>query len=289
MVTLENELLRATFKEHGAELCSLRRKDHNQEYIWQGNPDIWGRHAPVLFPIVGKLRANQYSYQGNRYHLPQHGFGRDKKWEIADSNTDTLSFRLTDDAETRENYPFPFEFIIRYQLKVDHLLTSYLIRNTGEEEMLFSVGGHPAFVCPLKDGEQFSDYYLQFEIAETTSREMLEHGLRTGEEKEVLKNQATLELSHELFRHDALILKDLQSGRVELRSKKHEHGVAVSFKNFPYLGVWSKAGDAPFVSIEPWFGVADKKNTEGELGTKEGIQRLAPRQNFEAGFQIKVF
>lgn len=289
MVTLENELLRATFKEQGAELCSLRRKDHNLEYIWQGDPDIWGRHAPVLFPIVGKLRANQYSYEGNRYHLPQHGFGRDMQWQIADKNTDTISFRLQDDAETRENYPFSFEFIINYHLKGDQLLTTYLIKNTGEQEMLFSVGGHPAFVCPLKEGEQFSDYYLQFETVETAKREMLEHGLRTGEEQEMLKNQATLALSHDLFRHDALIFKNLKSGQVALRSRKHDHGVALSFNGFPYLGVWSKAGDAPFVSIEPWFGLADKKNTEGELGTKEGIQKLQPQASFEAGFEIKAF
>jgi galactose mutarotase-like enzyme len=287
--TLQNELLRAGIKAEGAELCSLRRLDLGLEYIWEGNPDIWGRHAPVLFPIVGRLKDNTYHWQGQTYNLPQHGFARDRRWNLIEKGEQHLRFGLRDDEESRKIYPFAFDFQMEYRLEGEMLSVNYRIENPGEGPLYFSVGGHPAFVCPLKEGESFADYRLEFEQAEKLERETLQMGLRTGQTEPVLQNESLLPLSHRLFDQDALIFKNPKSNKVRLVSGKHAHGVELAFADFPYLGVWSKAGQAPFVCLEPWLGLADSQHSQGEISRKEGIQLLQPGEELGLSFQIRVF
>ncbi|AHM61710.1 hypothetical protein D770_17290 [Flammeovirgaceae bacterium 311] len=287
--TLENSLVVATFKEQGAELCSFRRKDNGLEYIWGANPDIWGRHAPILFPIVGRLDQNKYVLDGQEYHLSQHGFARDKTWQTAKEGADRILFRLTSDPDTMEHYPFDFELLLEYHLVENKLITTYRVKNIGDGDMFFSIGGHPAFRCPLLPEEEFEDYYLEFEKAETLERQLLHHGLRTGERRPVMQGEIQLPLQAELFKEDALVFEDVKSDYIVLKSAKNTHSVRVDFAGFPYLGIWTKAGETPFICIEPWYGITDKANTEGEdFRKKEGLEHIMTGGQFECSYAITI-
>ena len=287
---LENEFLAASFREKGAELCSLRHKKWGTEYIWEGNPRIWGRHAPILFPIVGRLKDNQYYYNNKPYQMSQHGFARDMDWQAVEETSDSITFELNSSAETQENFPFHWQLHIYYQLTSTSLITRYQVKHNGkEEEMYFSIGGHPAFCCPLEANLHFNDYFLEFEQTESASRQHLTGGLRNGKTEKVLSNNTKLPLTVELFNDDALIFSDLNSNKVSLKSDSGERGLHFHFNNFPYLGIWSKAGGAPFVCIEPWYGIADTESGQHGLPEKEGILKLRPGQTFSCQYQIEVF
>ena len=286
---IENELLNVTVKEQGAEICSIRHQDSGIEYIWGANANVWGRHAPVLFPIVGKLQDNKYSLKGREYSLPQHGFGRDKDWELAEKGENSLSFRLNEDSETLKNYPFAFELKATYSLNGNTLTVTYQVQNRSEEDMPFSIGAHPGFNCPLKNGEQFDDYYLEFEKPETLSRNLLNNGLRTGEKSLFMENKKELPLTEELFSQDALVFEGVQSDWVALKSRKSAHGIHFGIRGFPYLGIWTKAGNNEFICIEPWYGVADRMEGQEDLFQKEAIQVLPPAATFSCSYSMKFF
>ena len=287
--SLENDLIVAIFKQQGAELCSLRRKDHAFEHIWGGNPDIWGRHAPILFPIVGRLDQNKYQLNGKEYSLSQHGFARDKTWQTAKEGEDRILFRLTSDEDTRLHYPFDFELLLEHHLHENQLTSTCRVKNTGSDTMPFSIGAHPGFNCPLLADERFTDYYLEFEKPETLHRQLLHHGLRTGKTAPVLENETTLALSPELFNDDALVFEGVKSDYVMLKSAKNPYSIRVDIKGFPYLGVWTKAGGAPFICIEPWHGITDKEHASREdFRKKEGILELETGQQFECSWSITL-
>ena len=156
--------------------------------------------------------------------------------------------------------------------------------------MPFSIGAHPGFTCPLKPNEQFEDYYLEFEQAETLEREHLTNGLRNGEKEPVMINERNLPLTQELFARDALVFEGIQSDWVAVKSRKGKHGLEVGIKGFPYLGIWTKGGKGSnFICIEPWYGVADKEGHEGDIFKKEGIQLLPPKQDFSCTYSVRVF
>ncbi len=286
---LENKLLSVTVKEQGAELCSIRNTRSEIEYIWGADAEVWGRHAPVLFPIVGKLKDNQYFLKGKEYSLPQHGFGRDKDWLLIDRDDNSLTFQLKEDSETLQKYPFEFELRALYSLEGSSLSITYTVWNKSKEDMPFSIGAHPGFNCPLQEGEEFEDYFLEFEKPETLSRELLNFGLRTGEKQLVLENQNELPLEKKLFSKDALVFEGVQSEWISLKSRKSGHGLQIGIKGFPYLGVWTKAGGSEFICIEPWYGVADREDSGLDILKKEGIRLLPPEDKFSCSYSIKVF
>jgi galactose mutarotase-like enzyme len=287
--TLQNELFTATFKEQGAELCSLRSQKNGLEYIWEGNSDIWGRHAPILFPIVGRLKDNSYRLDGKEYSLPQHGFARDKRWQTAKEGEDRLLFRLTSDADTLALYPFAFELLLEYHLEANKLTTTYRVKNSSAASMPFSIGGHPAFRCPLLPGESFSEYYLEFEKAESLERQLLRHGLRTGKKVPVLNDELHLPLSPALFDDDALVFEGPVSDYILIRNKRNSHQIRVDIDGAPYLGIWTKAGGAPFICIEPWWGIGDTEAaTRQDFRQKEGIRELEPGHQFECSYAITI-
>src|SRR5450755_31524 len=170
MFILQDEVLQVEVASKGAELQSIVNKVFGIEYLWNGNPAFWAKRSPVLFPIIGNLKNNSYFYQGKSYQLPRHGFSRDMEFEVEKQNPKEITFLLKSNAETKKNYPFDFEFRIRYQLLGDELSTEYMVSNTGTGILYFSVGGHPAFRLPLDRDTEFSDYYLQFEEIENLPR-----------------------------------------------------------------------------------------------------------------------
>ncbi len=278
---LENDFLTVKAKSSGAELVSVAAKADGAEFLWPADPSIWGRHAPVLFPLVGMVKNNQFRYRGRSYQLGQHGFARDAEFSLVEKSAALLVFELGETEATLARYPFRFRLTIRYQLQSSRVVVTYLVENPDSAPLYFSIGAHPGFVCPLGDDDS---YFLEFEQEETAARWHVVDGLCGRPEEKYLDQSKTLALSESLFAHGALIFKGLQSTRIALKSHKHPHSVTVDFAGFPCLGIWSKPG--PFVCIEPWYGLADAVDFDGDLSEKEGIIALAPQQVFTCQHSI---
>ncbi|MEL6252489.1 MAG: aldose 1-epimerase family protein, partial [Bacteroidota bacterium] len=280
---IENEYLQVSVLRKGVELSGIKSKKTGIEYMWQANPDIWGSHAPVLFPIIGALKEDQYSFEGKIYEgLPKHGFiRRNEKLELIEEEANRLRYELNYSEDSLKIYPFKFGFSIEYRLEGNKIHVDHEIINQGQEEMLFSLGGHPAFNCPWRDGAEYEEYYLEFEQEENDHTWVLsDRGLIDKPGAQLLDNSNTLPLSKHLFDADALIFKNLTSRTVHLKSSKHSEILSMHFPNFPYLGIWAKP-QAPYICIEPWMGIADSETSSGKLEEKEGIMKLAPQSGFE--------
>lgn len=288
MLKLENDFLEATFSHKGAELKSLYHKKFDLHYLWNGDEAYWNRCSPVLFPIVGKVKDNTYTYKGQDYHLTQHGFARDTEFMLEEQGADRLVFSISSTTQTKSVYPFDFQLYIIYILVDSRLEVSYKLENKGNSEMLFSIGAHPGFRCPLEAGLNFEDYYLQFEKAETSPRMLVgEKGISRKTEP-LFTTQQVIPLHVDLFgKKDAIIVKDLSSDYMLLKSDRGLRGLKFTFKGFPYMGIWTKPG--PFICIEPWFGIADFEDADGKLENKEGICTLNPFQVFQATYAIELF
>lgn len=281
MQTLKNQTLTVKINPKGAELISLFHEDTQTEYMWSADAAFWGKSSPVLFPIVGALKDNLYRFEGQEYHLPRHGFAREREFTVENASDESVTFLLTHDEESLKVYPFAFEFRLKYQLHENQLLVTYSVKNIGNKTMYFSVGGHPAFAVPLSADTNYEDYYLEFNKTETFERwGLVEGGLIADHSTDFLLNTNKLALTKELFYDDAIVFKNLQSTDVILKSDKTNQQLKFDFKGFPYLGIWA-AKDANFVCIEPWCGIADSEKHNQELTEKEGIIALEIDKIFE--------
>ncbi|MCR1816710.1 aldose 1-epimerase family protein [Aliarcobacter butzleri] len=278
---IKNSFIKAQIKSFGAELNSLKKCDENFEYIWQANSKYWARHSPVLFPIVGRLKEDSYFYKNKKYSLSQHGFARDKEFEVIQNEGDFIEFRLKSDEKSLELYPFFFELNICYKLDKNSLIVSYKVKSKSDEKMYFAIGAHPAFNTQIGD-------FLEFENIKTIKRYFLdEKGLIYKNEDLNLEN-SKLCLDKDLFKNDALVFNDSNIKQITLKNIENKSMVKVKFDNFPYLGIWSKPNDAPFVCIEPWFGVADEENANQKIEDKKGILSLEKEEEFFCFYTIEV-
>lgn len=289
MVTLESNTATVQIKEKGAELSSFRSKTTAIEHVWQANPEIWGRHAPVLFPIVGQVEDGEYFVEGKRYELSQHGFARDKNFEIISQSESEVSFSLHFDEETLKVYPYKFRLTITYTLQKSDLKIAYKVQNMDDKRMYFQLGAHPGFTCPFDSKEEFSEYKLIFDKPLTEDRLLFADGLLNGEiQKDFMKNEDTISLDAHTFDEDAIIFETDKIGSV-LITKDGKTGLEVGVSNWPLLGVWSKPkANAPYVCIEPWYGVASVKGDSKELKDKKAMQQLAVGETFNASFEVKI-
>lgn len=289
MFHLENNKLKIDIASRGAELKSIFHKQHSLEYLWQGDPAFWAKSSPVLFPVVGQLKSNAYRYNEKEYHLPRHGFAREKEFTVEMQSENAITFLLESNGETLEVYPFTFLFSITYSLHDDSLTTSYHVQNKGNESMLFSVGGHPAFNVPLVKGTAYTDYRLTFNQKETAGRWPISpEGLIETTPEPLLQDSEVLPLAKKLFEKDAVVLKHLLSDEVALGSDKTPHGLRFKFSGFPFLGLWAAPG-ADFLCIEPWCGIADSVTADGELVHKEGINQLQPGETLSVEWQAMFY
>ncbi len=284
--TLRNSVLSVTVKRHGAELCGLKAAD-GTEYLWQADPAVWGRHAPLLFPIVGKLIQGRYLYDGQKYEITTpHGFARDTDFELVAATESTLSYRLQATTETRKQYPFDFTLLRHYRLMEAGVEITTEVTNPGVVVMPFSIGEHPAFSLKWGAGDKVEDYALQFEKPERLVAHFLDaNGLLSDQSERLLSNQRVLPLRSDLFDRDALIFLKLNSQSIGLCSRRHARRVTVEFPGYRNLGVWAKPG-APFVCIEPWYGYPDPATHNGELLHKPGIILLEPGKTFTCTWRI---
>ncbi len=289
MYTIKNKYLEVSVQKTGIEICSIKSVKTGKQYIWDANPEVWGSYAPVLFPIIGSLKDDGYTFKGKESSLPQHGMIRNNEnIELAESTSNSLTFTLQYDEDTLKMYPFKFEFITKYSLEKNKLIVAHEVINHDERPLFFSLGGHPAFKCPVNEGEKYEDYYLEFEEVEDAPTWVLhKNGLQGEESRTVFNHSNKIALDAHIFDDDALIFKNLKSSHVQLKSKKSDQVLTVEFKGFPYLGVWAKP-NGNFVCIEPWLGVTDKWNTDRKLETKEGIKTLEGKSTFDAFYTIEI-
>ena len=281
ITTIKNSFLTAEIKHIGAELISLKT-NLNKEYIWEGNPDFWGKHSPVLFPIVGTLKNNSFHHNGIEYYLSRHGFARDMAFELIDATQNSATFSIQSSEETLKVYPFEFELQLIYTLHGNNLSIAYKVINNGKNAMPFSIGAHPAFALP----NQFENYAIAFEKEEPLEYYLLENDLISNNTKKLEVHNKQIPLTYMLFENDALIFKALQSNSLTILENENPI-LRVHFEDFPNLGIWTKM-NAHFLCIEPWFGYSDTNENFGNLLDKEGIQILNPNEIFNSKFSVEI-
>lgn len=274
-ISIQSEKLKVEISLKGAEVTSIIDKVSQTEFMWNANPKIWNRHAPILFPIVGKLNQNTLHCKGKNYTMGQHGFARDKTFEVLEIYTDLVRFMLVSDDVSLSIYPYQFSLFVTYSLRGNCLEISYEVYNSDTEKMYFSVGAHPGFLLPEKD---FNSFEIQFESMENLETHLLKEGLFSGEKALLQENTNRLLLNENTFQKDALVFKDLNSKSICLKHLNSKWEIKLDFEGFPYLGIWAKYPYQDFICLEPWQGLADKIDFNGDLSEKEGIVALAPKE-----------
>jgi galactose mutarotase-like enzyme len=288
-VALENDYLKVKISPKGAELNSVISKSTLLEYMWSGDPAVWGKTSPVLFPIVGALKKDMYLYHDKSYSLSRHGFGRDSYFEIGEQGPEEAIFSLASTPESLEMYPFKFQFLLTYRLVKDFLELTSHVENTGDTILYFSVRGHPAFKVPMTRNSTYEEHYLQFNRVENADRwPVSQEGLIKDQPTSFLRNSAIIKLNKSLFDEDALVFKKLKSDAISIKSEVHDHGLDFYFGGFPYLGIWA-AKNADFVCIEPWCGIADSITHDQQLVTKEGIVTILPNEFWSRAWKVRFY
>jgi galactose mutarotase-like enzyme len=288
MITLRGGDWGAKISETGAELKSLCRLSTGQEHIWHGDPAWWNGSAPVLFPVIGGLKAGEYTHEGRQYKLPSHGFARTSEFAVSRAGPDSAELTLSSSPKTREGYPFDFTLKVSFAVERAGISVRYDVTNTGAARMLFSIGSHPAFVVPFAGGV-LENYYVLFEREETIERWFFKDGIVVaGKTEEVLENSRVLSISRTMFDQGIMIFKHPASREFTIANSMNPHAIKVATDGVPYVGVWSKPGGAPFLCIEPWHGIPDMSDTSGNLADKEGILGLEPRATFTTGYRVEI-
>ena len=282
MITLHNDLLTVQIDLVGAQLCSVKNTA-GTEYIWQADPAIWNRHAPLLFPVIGRLQDSQYTLNGKTYTIGSHGFARDAQFEVAEQNETAVSFRLTESPETLAVYPFPFVLTVTYILEGNKLTKACRVGNPSEKTMYYELGGHDGFVAPLSEGEVMDDYAILLPGVDTLEPYGMdpETFMITPKERKLPLDHGRVPLKPAVYGLDTIILGDLPQRRAILADKAGRPRVTLDFPDFPYLGIWTqgKPFDTNYVCIEPWTTLPDATFVGRDLTEKAGIRALPAGQS----------
>lgn len=290
MQKIENNRFSAEIDEHGCQLTHLVNKQGGFDYIW--NNDIWPKHAPILFPAIGRSNDDAYLIDGQKYEMPQHGFAADFDFEVADKQADQVTLSLKSSDETKKYYPFDFGFDVTFALTDQGLTVSFEVQNDDDQDLSYSLGYHPAFNVPINQEGSFDDYRLDLEPAqdslETYEIVKKPNPYRSGKvEKLPNYRNGTVELDHDMFAKGLLIIKNEGIKTVKLYSQVTEHSVTVDVSDFDHVTLWTKEGaDAPFLCIEPFNGLPDVYGDLVELKSKEDNQHLDAKQSKH--YQVKL-
>lgn len=270
MITyIENARFRVSANEFGAELSSFA--DDGEELLWQGG-EIWNGRSPLLFPVVGRLCEDTYFLGDKAYNISKHGFARKAKFALESSAKDEMTFLLTDSVETLACYPFPFELRVHYFFTDGGFVMEHCVKNTGSGTMYFSIGAHPGFQCAM------GDKVVMDEVETAAAFRLDEDGLRADAQTPVFDSSREVVVTPDVFAADALIFDGLKSGGCALERANGRH-IHVDFGGAPSLGLWAKPG-APYVCIEPWYGIDDRWNSGHDFTKKERILSLAAGEEF---------
>ena len=276
----ENDMFTLGVKEMGAELTSLKSKETGYEFIWCGDTDIWYGQSPILFPVIGRLLDDKYRLNGKEYEMPKHGIVRKKPFKLIAQSDDSLTFSQTSDKESLEMYPYNFELQVKFQLTDNGLSVTHTVINNDDDVMYYSFGAHPGFNCKIGD-------YLEFEEKEELLTERIDHESILIEEKfpVELKNNSIV-LTKDLFCDDALILSGYTSKSISLKSDSHNRVVKFNFDS-PVLGIRAKP-NAPYVCIEPWWGINDNYDKKSDISEKREIMALNAKESKSFNWNIEI-
>ncbi len=252
---IENQFLRVEVDSFGAELQSVKGGKSGFEYLWQGSPDLWRNKATIIFPICGRLYNGKYYHDGKTFEMGLHGIARHYNFGLKEKFDDKITLVLKSTEQIKSDYPFDFELLVSYILSGNTVRTEFTVKNLSNTVMPFSVGGHPGFNVPFVDGENFEDYYVQFDNkTEFDYLLFTENKLCSGETAKLKTDNGKIALRHDLFDNDAIFMLDDENS-VTLKSNKNNRSIKVSYKDMTHLGLWhTPLTKAPFVCIEPWHG-----------------------------------
>ncbi len=279
---LENDKLKVKISSMGAELQSICRREDGTEYLWQGDAAYWAGRATNIFPVCGRMIDGKYTYAGETYEIPIHGFAKQQEWQVVHQKATALTLQIKDTEETRGMYPFRFALEIAYTLTDETLSVAMILHNLDEKVMFFALGGHPGFNVPLAEGEKFEDYVVEFD--EPCEPKRLDLSARCFYLESAtpypLKDGKTIALRHDLFDNDAIFLRDSAKG-VTLRSTVGVRRVHISFPDMKFIGLWHRPhSDAPYVCIEPWLGAPASEGAVNDLTAMPEQERLAPGETY---------
>lgn len=289
--TIENDYLKVSVNDHGAELYSIFDKIHNREVIWQADPAYWKRHAPVLFPNVGRHFENHYRIGETEYPSKQHGFARDSEFTCVDMTTDSITHKLKSSDATKENYPYDFELKIKHVLEKNQVSVCWEVVNHSNKPMYFTIGGHPAFNVPaVGSADNKEDYLLTFDEQKSLTYLLLDpaSGTALPDQTQTLElTDGTCKIDAHMFDHDALIF-DNQIEKAGIAFPDVTPYLELTCHRFPNFGIWSVPGSS-FVCLEPWMGRCDDCGFKGDLSEKANINVLNVDEIFNASYEIKIY
>ena len=288
-VTLENSTLRAEVDSFGAELVSVFHKETGRECLWQADPQVWPRHAPVLFPYCGRLKDDRYLFDGKEYFGKQHGFARDMPHKLVCRDHDIVVLRLEHSAETLLKYPYQFALKTTYQLQKNTILCKHKVISYSSVPMYFSIGFHTGLACPFVPGTQPEEYRVVFEQKETMTRLFARPGgLFENKAEAVCFEHGSIPVTKGGF-SDSLVLKDIKSSYIQLEEKASGDYIRIRGTDSPYTVIWSAPeDDTKLLCIEPWYGIGDSVDAHGDLTKKQGIICLGPKEEFTCAQIIEI-
>ena len=281
MITIGNEILTAKISPLGAELKSLCA--NQKEYLWNSNPEVWNSSAPIMFPICGGLKNGAYTFDDRTYSLPKHGYVRNTLFEVEQSDQTHAVFLHKSDQETLKLYPFDYELRVIYTVQSNALQVRFEVKNLSRMTMYFSIGAHEGYYTP----EGIEDYDVIFPQNETLSANVLYGELCSNQRLPIIKDSCVLPLYEKYFTIDALVFKDLKSRSATLRNRKTGKALRVDFPYADYFLMWHKP-NAPYICLEPWAGVQDSVDADGDIRKKEGIQTLGAGETYQAEHRITI-
>lgn len=291
---MENEVLRVSVQDTGAELQSVYHKKMQKEILWYGDEAFWDRRSPILFPNVGRHHENYYLCQGKKYPTVQHGFARDMEFECVEESGDCLRFKIEDTEETRKYFPFAFSLTITYRLTGSSLGVFWEVENRDGKTMYFTIGGHPGFCVPILENTRQTDYKLLFKAKENLVYKQVygtsgtADGTKTYElELEDYGACRGVGITEHMFDNDALIFDDSQISWAGIGYPDGTPYISMECEGFTNFGVWTKPG-GPYICLEPWQGRCDDYGFDGEISEKPDIIALNEKKKFELGYTITV-
>lgn len=288
---LENEKLKVEIDSHGAEVKSVLHKANYREYLWYGNPRFWGRTSPVLFPFVGSLKNKCYEWQGKTYPMGQHGFARDMEFSVLEQGEDSIQFLFKSDETTLSKYPFAFELVIGYRLEGEKLSIRWRVTNPSDTPMYFSIGAHPAFLCPVHGEESKEGYQLSFAGVDEIHHHgnTIDTGLALSEDLVIPLRDHKVSITKDFFDRCTYMIEGNQTGCVGLSDPDGRKIVEVEFDT-PLFAIWSPEGkNAPFLCIEPWYGRCDGVDFAGDLSERAFTNVLSAGEVFDRSYAIRFY
>lgn len=289
-ITLHNKHLTVVLSTLGAEVQSITTAK-GTELMWQADPAVWGRHAPLLFPIIGRLRDQSYTLNGKPISISQHGFARDSEFTVERQSDHAVTLSLSDSEATRAVYPFSFRLSITYRLKGASLTKSHTVTNCSKGPMPYEIGGHDGFCTDWPGGGTMSDYSIAFPGLDAIQPfGMDENCFLTPEKLDYPLTDGALPLPPRVHGLDTVVLEGLKTKQVTLQSKKCPLRLTLDFADFDYLGIWTKPVDfdTNYVCIEPWTTLPECSFVGSELTDKAGIRVLGSGESETLAYTLSV-